>query len=146
MILVNNRDKLPWQPELTITKLLALCRYTSPHIHVFVNDELGEVDRGLEGAEKLLAPGGRLAVVSFHSLEDKRVKAFLNERSGNLPNPSRYMPDSGERGPAPTFELLKKGAIKPGRDECRVNPRARSSRLRAARRTDAPAWGEGRAA
>lgn len=116
-------------------------------LRIYVNDELGEVDRGLAGAEKLLAPGGRLAVVSFHSLEDKRIKAFLNERSGNVPNPSRHLPDAGPKGPAPTFRLLKKGAIKPGADESRANPRARSSRLRAAERTEAPAWtGEGRAA
>lgn len=108
-------------------------------LRIFVNDELGEVDRGLIGAEKLLAPGGRLAVVSFHSLEDKRVKAFLNERSGNVPNPSRYIPDAGEAPPEPTFRLLKKGAVKPGKEECRANPRARSSRLRAAERTGAPA-------
>ena len=109
-------------------------------LRIYVNDELGEVDRGLTGAEKLLAPSGRLAVVSFHSLEDKRVKAFLNARSGNLPNPSRHAPDTGERGPEPTFTLPKKGAIKPGDAECRVNPRARSSRLRVAVRTNAPAW------
>jgi len=117
-------------------------------LRIYVNDELGEVDRGLMGAEQLLRPDGRLAVVSFHSLEDKRVKAFLNTRSGNVPNPSRHAPDSGERGPQPTFKLLKKGAIKPGDAECRTNPRARSSRLRVALRTAAPAWGnpEGRAA
>lgn len=109
-------------------------------LRIYVNDELGEVDRGLMGAERLLAPGGRLAVVSFHSLEDKRVKAFLNERSGNLPNPSRHMPGAGGHGHEPTFRLLKKGTIKPGEDECRANPRARSSRLRAALRTAAPAW------
>lgn len=117
-------------------------------LRIYVNDELGEVDRGLMGAEKLLAPDGRLAVVSFHSLEDKRVKGFLNARSGNLPNPSRHVPDTGVRGPEPTFKLLKKGAIKPGDAECRVNPRARSSRMRVALRTQAPAWtsNEGRAA
>jgi len=110
-------------------------------LRIYVNDELGEVDRGLEGAERLLAPGGRLAVVAFHSLEDKRVKAFLNARSGNLPNPSRYVPDTGEKGPAPTFKLLKKGTVKPSAAECKINPRSRSSRLRMAARTDAPAWG-----
>lgn len=117
-------------------------------LRIYVNDELGEVDRGLIGAEKLLAPDGRLAVVSFHSLEDKRVKGFLNARSGNLPNPSRHVPDTGVRGPEPTFKLLKKGSIKPGDAECRVNPRARSSRMRVALRTQAPAWtsNEGRAA
>lgn len=109
-------------------------------LRIYVNDELGEVDRGLAGAEQLLAPGGRLAVVSFHSLEDKRVKAFLNERSGNLPNPSRHLPDVGTRGPAPSFALVKKGTIKPGPDECKANPRARSSRMRVAERTTASAW------
>jgi len=111
-------------------------------LRIYVNDELGEVDRGLGGAERLLGPGGRLAVVSFHSLEDKRVKAFLNARSGNLPNPSRYVPDVEDKGPEPTFKLLKKGAVKPGKDECKINPRARSSRMRMAERTEAPAWGD----
>ena len=117
-------------------------------LRIYVNDELGEVDRGLSGAEKLLAPDGRLAVVSFHSLEDKRVKAFLNARSGNLPNPSRHAPDLGEPKQAPSFKLLKKGAIKPSIEECRANPRARSSRMRVAVRTQAPAWAivEGRVA
>ena len=112
-------------------------------LRIYVNDELGEVDRGLSGAEQLLAPGGRLAVVSFHSLEDKRVKKFLNERSGNLPNPSRYVPEVEDKGPAPSFKLLKKGAVKPSKDECKINPRARSSRLRMAERTEAPAWVQG---
>ncbi|HEY9079541.1 16S rRNA (cytosine(1402)-N(4))-methyltransferase RsmH [Magnetovibrio sp.] len=115
-------------------------------LRIYVNDELGEVDRGLSGAERLLAPGGRLAVVAFHSLEDKRVKSFLNARSGNVPNPSRYMPDSGETGRAPTFKLLKKGTVKPSAEECKINPRSRSSRLRMAERTDAPAWPYGGAA
>lgn len=109
-------------------------------LRIYVNDELGEVDRGLAGAERLLAPNGRLAVVSFHSLEDKRVKAFLNAHSGNLPNPSRHQPDTHERGPEPTFALVKKGTIKPGREECKANPRARSSRMRVAERNAAPAW------
>ena len=112
-------------------------------LRIYGNDELGEVDRGLSGAEQLLAPAGRLAVVSFHSLEDKRVKKFLNERSGNMPNPSRYMPDIEDKGPEPSFKLLKKGAVKPGKDECKINPRARSSRLRMAERTEAPAWVQG---
>jgi len=109
-------------------------------LRIYVNDELGEVDRGLSGAEQLLAPNGRLAVVSFHSLEDKRVKAFLNAHSGNMPNPSRHVPDSGKRGPQPTFKLLKRGVVKPGKEECRINPRSRSSRMRLAERTEAQAW------
>jgi len=109
-------------------------------LRIYVNDELGEVDRGLSGAEQLLGPGGGLAVVSFHSLEDKRVKAFLNTRSGNVPNPSRHVPEHAHARPAATFQLLKKGIIKPGAAESRANPRARSARLRVAVRTATRAW------
>lgn len=108
-------------------------------LRIHVNDELGELDRGLAAAEALLAPGGRLAVVSFHSLEDRRVKTFLKKRSGGEGHPSRHLPDV-EPEHAPSFRLLKRGAIKPGKEESKTNPRARSSRLRAAERTDAPAW------
>jgi 16S rRNA (cytosine1402-N4)-methyltransferase len=79
-------------------------------------------------------------VVTFHSLEDRIVKAFLNERSGNRPGGSRHLPQAAT-GPAPTFELLFKGARAPGDVEIFENPRARSAKLRAARRTAAPAWG-----
>ena len=109
-------------------------------LRIYVNDELGEVDRGLAGAEHVLAPGGRLAVVSFHSLEDKRVKAFLNERSGNTPNPSRHMPDVDQHGPQSTFKLLKRGVVKSSQEECRMNPRSRSARMRLAERTAFEAW------
>jgi len=111
-------------------------------LRIFVNDELGELERGLLGAEKLLAPGGRLAVVSFHSLEDREVKQFLRERSGGAGNVSRHMPSAGS-SVQPSFELLDKSATKPGRDEIETNPRARSARLRAAIRTDAPVWSGG---
>ena len=105
-------------------------------LRIFVNDELGELDRALKGAEALLAPGGRLAVVSFHSLEDKRVKAFLAERSEGAPRASRHLPDVPMRG-RPTFRLIKRGAIKPTTAEAAANPRARSARLRVAERTEA---------
>lgn len=105
-------------------------------LRIFVNDELGELDRGLAAAEDLLKPGGRLAVVAFHSLEDKRVKTFLQSRAGATPRPSRHLPDAGEEEAKPFFKLLKRGAIKPRDDETRVNPRSRSARLRAAERTD----------
>ena len=103
-----------------------------------VNDELGELDRGLVGAEALLRPGGRLVVVSFHSLEDRAVKRFLRNRSGNEARGSRHLPDRGE-APAATFKLVSRRATTPGDTETAANPRARSAKLRAAVRTDAPA-------
>ncbi len=109
-------------------------------LRLAVNDELGEIDRGLDAAERLLRPGGRLAVVSFHSLEDRRVKRFLAARSGTGANPSRHAADPRPGAAAPpTFRLLHRGTIEPGAAEIAVNPRARSARLRAAVRTDAPA-------
>ncbi len=108
---------------------------------IYVNDELGELDRGLDAAEELLAPGGRLAVVSFHSLEDRRVKSFMRTRSGAGPKESRHLP-ANTKGPAPSFSLLHRRPIKPSADEIAANPRARSARLRAAERTAAPPWTE----
>jgi 16S rRNA (cytosine1402-N4)-methyltransferase len=108
-------------------------------LRIAVNDELGELEAGLAAAERVLAPGGRLAVVTFHSLEDRIVKSFLTERAGKTPAGSRHLPPS-VRGPAPSFELLFKGAKEPSEAEVAANPRARSAKLRAARRTDAPAW------
>ncbi|MGB0681679.1 MAG: 16S rRNA (cytosine(1402)-N(4))-methyltransferase RsmH [Magnetovibrionaceae bacterium] len=109
-------------------------------LRIQVNDELGELDRGLIAAEALLSPGGRLAVVSFHSLEDRRVKSFLTDRSGRAARPSRHLPDTAPRR-SPSFDLVKKGTIKPQAAECARNPRSRSARLRVAERTGAPAWG-----
>lgn len=106
-------------------------------LRIAVNDELGELSQGLAAAERLLAPGGRLAVVSFHSLEDRIVKTFLVERAGLTPAGSRHLPP-GAAGPAPTFELLFRGAREASPREVAENPRARSAKLRAARRTAAP--------
>jgi len=108
-------------------------------LRIAVNDELGELDRGLAAAERLLAPGGRLAVVSFHSLEDRQVKDFLRRRSGLAPGASRHQPDRAARL-APSFELVSRRAIKPGATEISHNPRARAARLRAAERTASAAW------
>ncbi len=108
-------------------------------LRIYVNDELGELERGLAAAERVLAPGGRLVVISFHSLEDRRVKAFLAARSGRGGGPSRHAPPSAPQ-PAPTFRPLSRRVVRPGADEIAANPRARSARLRAAERTDAPAW------
>jgi 16S rRNA (cytosine1402-N4)-methyltransferase len=106
-------------------------------LRIFVNDELGELAAALAAAERVLKPGGRLAVVSFHSLEDRIVKRFLAERSA-LPTASRHMPLP--EGEAPTFSKPDK-AMAAGDEETSANPRARSARLRAATRTDAPARG-----
>ncbi|WP_119168588.1 16S rRNA (cytosine(1402)-N(4))-methyltransferase RsmH [Algihabitans albus] len=108
-------------------------------LRIYVNDELGELKRGLAAAERCLAPGGRLAVVSFHSLEDRIVKDFLRARSSAAPRGSRHLPEASETA-APSFELLSRQAIKPSARETAENPRARSARLRAAARTAAPAW------
>jgi 16S rRNA (cytosine1402-N4)-methyltransferase len=106
-------------------------------LRIQVNDELGELERGLAAAEALLAPGGRLVVVSFHSLEDRRVKNFLRARSAAAPRASRHAPEAGATR-APSFRLITRRAVKPGDAETAANPRARSARLRAAIRTEAP--------
>ncbi|MFQ5764276.1 MAG: 16S rRNA (cytosine(1402)-N(4))-methyltransferase RsmH [Rhodospirillales bacterium] len=108
-------------------------------LRIYVNDELGELGRGLGAAEILLCPGGRLAVVSFHSLEDRQVKEFLHGRAGTGPNPSRHQPQPAGPRPAPTFRLLGRRVRKPSAAETAANTRARSARLRVAERTEAPA-------
>jgi 16S rRNA (cytosine1402-N4)-methyltransferase len=110
-------------------------------LRMLVNDELGELARGLSAAERALKPGGRLVVVSFHSLEDRMVKRFLVERAYAQGRGSRYAPDT-PRLRAPSFALEQKRATAPGDDETAANPRARSAKLRWAVRTDAPAWDE----
>ncbi len=107
-------------------------------IRIHINQELDELDQGLRAAERLLAPGGRLAVVTFHSLEDRAVKLFLRARSGSTPGGSRHLPIAAP-GPAPTFAPPPK-AVRPSDAELARNPRARSATLRAARRTAAAPW------
>lgn len=100
-------------------------------LRIAVNDELGQLESALESAKKILKPGGRLAVVSFHSLEDRIVKDFLIENSGQASKGSRYLPDIGAAKEI-FFKLLSKKSIKPSECEIKKNSRARSARLRSA--------------
>ncbi|MGO4711293.1 16S rRNA (cytosine(1402)-N(4))-methyltransferase RsmH [Bradyrhizobium sp. 2TAF24] len=105
-------------------------------LRIAVNEELDELQTALVAAEQRLKPGGRLAVVSFHSLEDRIVKNFLNAR-GKSAGGSRHLPEVAQH--APSFEILTRRPIVPGEAELAVNPRARSAKLRSAERTAAPA-------
>ncbi|MGB0411549.1 MAG: 16S rRNA (cytosine(1402)-N(4))-methyltransferase RsmH [Pikeienuella sp.] len=105
-------------------------------LRIAVNDELGELARGLAAAEALLEVGGILVVVTFHSLEDRIVKRFLQTRGGRAPQGSRHGPAT--QGDVPGFEIITRKPITATDEELARNPRARSARLRAARRTDAP--------
>lgn len=106
-------------------------------LRVAVNDELGELVRGLFAAEAILKPGGFLAVVTFHSLEDRIVKRFIQSRSGRSARVSRHAPEAAEN--KPSFDPVTRKAVTAGEEELDRNPRARSAKLRVARRTDAPA-------
>ena len=111
-------------------------------LRIYVNDELGELEQALARAERLLAPGGRLVVVTFHSLEDRIVKRFFTDRTGRSPSTSRHVPGPrslpGTPEDAPRFRFVNPRPISPEEDELSVNPRARSARLRFAERTEAP--------
>jgi 16S rRNA (cytosine1402-N4)-methyltransferase len=110
-------------------------------IRIFLNEELQELEGGLSAAEEVLKPGGRLAVVTFHSLEDRVVKRFLRERSGALPAASRHRPTLDNAGPTPSFDSVAK-PVRPSDAEVSSNPRARSATLRVARRTAANPWSQ----
>ena len=108
-------------------------------LRIFVNEELNELHEALAAAERVLKPGGRLVVVSFHSLEDRIVKNFLADR-GKVSAGSRHLPEVAQA--ASSFEILTKRPVTPGEAEIAANPRARSAKLRAAARTAAPAHDE----
>jgi 16S rRNA (cytosine1402-N4)-methyltransferase len=106
-------------------------------LRIAVNDELGELVLALHAAERVLRPGGRLAVVTFHSLEDRIVKQFMASRAGRAGGGSRHLPAA--KAPEPSFTLVTKGPVLPSEAEAARNPRARSAKLRAAERTAASA-------
>lgn len=146
--IVSEREQSPItttrQLALIVEKCLPRAKPNQSHpatrsfqaIRIAVNDEFGELIAGLEAAERALKPGGKLAVVSFHSLEDRIVKRFLQQRASSGGGGSRYAPERAEKTPA--FKLLTK-AVGPDEQELAENPRSRSAKLRVALRTDAPA-------
>lgn len=139
------RQKAPLAGTVELADIVAeaVGRRSSDQIHpatrtfqalrIFVNRELDELADALAASEQILGEGGRLVVVSFHSLEDRIVKRFLSDRSATRPAGSRHRPEATIA--PPTFELVARGAVTPQENEIRANPRARSARLRAARRT-----------
>ncbi len=146
--IVEARRKAPIETTKQLADLVAGIVRTEPGganpatrtfqaLRIAVNDELGELVRALHAAEAVLKPGGRLVVVTFHSLEDRIVKQFLTARSGRAPAGSRHAP--AVSAPEPTFTLVSRGPVAPSESEMRANPRSRSAKLRAAERTDRPA-------
>jgi len=147
--IVADRRAAPFERTLQLSglieRLLPRPKPGQPHaatrsfqaLRIAVNDELGELARGLVAAEAALGPGGWLAVVTFHSLEDRIVKRFLALRSGAAPRASRHAPEAAAE--AARFALVTRKAVLPDAAEVAVNPRARSAKLRIARRLEAPA-------
>jgi len=145
--IVAARREAPITTTKALAEIVAKVVWAKPHeihpatrtfqaLRILVNEELDELQTALAAAERILAPGGRLAVVSFHSLEDRIVKTFLASRSKTAGG-SRHMPEVAEA--APSFRLLARKPILPSEAEIAANPRSRSAKLRSAERTEAPA-------
>lgn len=144
--IVTDREKVPFTNTLQLAELCARINRRNGSkekinpatrvfqaLRIFVNDELGELERALNASVKMLNSGGRLVVVTFHSLEDRIVKNFLNSSSGTE-QVSRYIPQANEIGG--NFTIISKKPILPSADEVEINPRSRSAKLRAAIRTE----------
>jgi 16S rRNA (cytosine1402-N4)-methyltransferase len=140
---VEERAKAPIETTLQLADMIRDVVFKSPKdkidpatrtfqaLRIAVNDELGELERGLAAAQELLKDGGRLVVVSFHSLEDGIVKSFLYERSGKTPNVSKYLPAASSVAHS-SFILSPKKPLDPSESEISINSRSRSARLRGA--------------
>ncbi len=147
--IVRRREEAPFERTLDLAEVVerALGGRRGAPVHpatrtfqalrIAVNDELGELEQALSLAETLLRPDGVLAVVTFHSLEDRIVKTFFNQRAGKVPSGSRYAPPTAAAAPA-LFTLITPKAVAASEAETAANPRARSAKLRAMRRTHAP--------
>lgn len=147
--IVEQREREPITTTLRLAKLIEGCLPRSKPgqshpatrsfqaIRIAVNDEYGQLAEGLEAAERALKPGGHLAVVTFHSVEDRMVKRFFQQRGGGIANANRYAPVLETEKPA--FQILTKKAVGPDEVELAENPRSRSAKLRVARRTETPA-------
>ena len=146
--IVVARATAPFETTLQLAAVIEIClprskpgqshpaTRTFQAIRIAVNDEFGELLSGLMAAERALKPGGKLAVVTFHSLEDRVVKRYLASRSGGAGRANRYAPETVEE--KPQFKLVNRRAIGPDEDELEQNPRARSAKLRVAIRTEHP--------
>ena len=147
--IVRAREEAPITTTLALAGLVESCLPRSKPgqshpatrsfqaLRIAVNNEYGELFNGLMAAERALKPGGQLAVVTFHSVEDRMVKRFLTARAGAGGNANRFAPEI--EAPEPQFKILKRKAIGPDAQELEENPRSRSAKLRVAIRTDAPA-------
>lgn len=145
--IVERRKTQPFSRTMELADLIHTVIKKKPHqkidpatktfqaLRIHLNQELQSLEKGLEAAERALAPEGRLVVVSFHALEDERVKKFLRQKSGDIPNPSRHCPAPTAAMSQPTFSIMQRKAQKPSDNEINLNPRSRSARLRWAIRT-----------
>ena len=144
--IVARRKNMPFTSTLDLAKVVAAvvarakdgihpATRTFQALRIYVNDELDELQKGLAAGAALLKPSGKLAVVSFHSLEDGIVKAFMQEKAGKTPAASRYVPTKNEQF-APDFRLLNKKPLLPSNEEVRLNPRSRSAKLRVLERKE----------
>ncbi|MGD9784727.1 MAG: 16S rRNA (cytosine(1402)-N(4))-methyltransferase RsmH [Hyphomicrobiaceae bacterium] len=151
--IVKRREQQPFERTLDLAEVVARALGGRRHdqkthpatktfqaLRIHVNDELGELARALVAAERVLKPGGRLVVVTFHSLEDRLVKQFIAERSGRHSRGSRHLPEQSIEFYEPSFRIVNRRPLTSSKGELDVNTRARSARLRAAIRTDSQPW------